>query len=74
MKVGDFVRFRATHGSIGKIEERSGSRLYVVWVYGRDRAGNVVRACSGYSESSASTDLEIITEAEYLAARDRKFK
>lgn len=67
---GDYVRFGHPAGSIGQVESihPQGHRIYVLWVYGRDVAGNVMSATSGCDP----LELEPITEAEYIERRDRK--
>lgn len=65
--VGDFVRYDASNGSIGKIvrvHQPASERYDVEWIYGLDVSGKTMTDVSCYLK-----DFELVscTEAEYLA-------
>ena len=69
-KKGDFVKFDAPTGSIGRIEEVNHyGAYYVRWTFGRDVKGEEIK-----SSLSTCTDRELvpITRAIYKKARDGK--
>jgi hypothetical protein len=65
MRIGDYVRFNASHGSIGRIQasRHYDDGFYVRWNYGKDNFGEAITALS----SVARCDLVHITQAEYDA-------
>lgn len=74
-KVGDFVRFNHSNGSVGKVVHirddgpfRANPAYYVEWVYGRDIRGEIMK---GSSANLFAHELQAITEDQYLKIRDR---
>lgn len=70
-KAGDYVKFDALRGSIGRVEEVSESAFhdtcYVRWTFGRDVHGEEIS-----SSLSACREAELIsiTKERYEKARD----
>lgn len=70
LAVGTKVQFNAFNGSIGEIiGVRDNNTFTVRWVYGRDVKGEVMGATS---DRVSGNNLNIVTEEEFVAMRDRK--
>lgn len=69
-KTGDFVKYGHPKGSVGQIVKLNHyGGYYVEWVYGRNVAGEIM---SSSLSSCEDKELMLVTEKEYLQARDRQ--
>lgn len=73
-KVGDFVKFDSTHGSIGKVHSIPDPKIFgeqynVRWIYGLDINGDPMTALGCYLKPY---ELVSITEEEYNKVATRK--
>lgn len=75
-KVGDYIQYNHVNGSVGTVVGvrddgpfKAKPHYYVQYVYGRDKRGEIMKESGGLLSPE---QLRSITEAEYLAIRDRE--
>lgn len=71
MKIGDFVKYKASNGSTGKIvgkHDVTPDHYYVEWIFGKNINNEIMKSLATCSEF----EVNIINEENYLKIYNRK--